>query len=69
MISAVFAMQGVGILLGAVVSCILVLIFQEGIKNDPVFYLDIVWRMCIGLGAIPGMSQITSQVFIVTNYI
>lgn len=51
MIAAVFAMQGIGIMLGALVSVIVVFCFQTGIRENPVYYLDCVWRICVGVGA------------------
>lgn len=55
MIASVFAMQGIGIMLGALVSVIVVFCFQTGIRENPVYYLDCVWRICVGVGAIPGL--------------
>jgi PHS family inorganic phosphate transporter-like MFS transporter len=52
MIAAVFAMQGVGILLAAVVAAITMVIFRSSIERDP-FMLDYVWRLIVGFGCIP----------------
>ncbi|RKP12278.1 major facilitator superfamily domain-containing protein, partial [Piptocephalis cylindrospora] len=57
MISAVFAMQGLGILTGACVSTLVIFIFQGAINSD-VLNLDYVWRIIVGLGAIPGVAAI-----------
>ena len=52
MIAAVFAMQGVGILLAALVAVLTMLIFRSSIEHDP-FMLDYVWRIIVGCGCIP----------------
>jgi PHS family inorganic phosphate transporter-like MFS transporter len=52
MIAAVFAMQGIGILLGALVAVITMLIFRPFIESDPLM-LDYVWRIMVGFGCIP----------------
>jgi len=52
MIAAVFAMQGVGILLAALISTITMIIFRSSIERDP-FMLDYVWRLIVGFGCIP----------------
>ncbi|KAI9225264.1 MAG: phosphate transporter [Piptocephalis tieghemiana] len=57
MMSAVFAMQGFGILAGALTATIVLACFQNAINND-IMMLDYVWRICIGLGAIPGFVAI-----------
>ncbi|KAI9225263.1 MAG: phosphate transporter [Piptocephalis tieghemiana] len=57
MISAVFAMQGLGILTGACVSTLVIVIFQGAINAD-VLNLDYVWRIIVGLGAVPGVAAI-----------
>ena len=48
--AAVFSMQGVGALAAAVVSYIVV----SAIPSD----LDLAWRVCIGVGAIPGLASL-----------
>jgi PHS family inorganic phosphate transporter-like MFS transporter len=50
--AAVFAMQGIGILLAALVAVITMLIFRTSIKHDPLM-LDYVWRLIVGFGCIP----------------
>ncbi|KAI8053875.1 phosphate:H+ symporter [Syncephalis plumigaleata] len=57
MIAAVFAMQGFGILAAAIVSTITVAAFKNAIEED-VYNFDYVWRICIGVGAIPGLVAI-----------
>jgi PHS family inorganic phosphate transporter-like MFS transporter len=52
MIAAVFAMQGIGILLAALVTVITMLIFRSFIEHDPLM-LDYVWRIIVGFGCIP----------------
>ncbi|RKP11047.1 phosphate:H+ symporter [Thamnocephalis sphaerospora] len=57
MIAAVFAMQGFGILSAAIVSTVTVVAFQNAINED-VMAFDYVWRICVGVGAIPGLVAI-----------
>ncbi len=52
MIAAVFAMQGVGILLAALMAVIFMVIFRSSIEHDP-FMFDYVWRLIVGFGCIP----------------
>ena len=52
MIAAVFAMQGVGILLAVSIGAITMLIFRTSIENDP-YMLDYVWRLMVGFGCVP----------------
>jgi len=54
MIAAVFAMQGFGILSAAIVATITLVAFQDAINAD-VMNIDYVWRICIGVGAVPGL--------------
>jgi len=54
MIAAVFAMQGFGILAAAIVATITLVAFEDAIYAD-VMNLDYVWRICIGVGAVPGI--------------
>lgn len=55
MVASVFSMQGVGIVLAATVSTVLLLIFKSNIEASPNYYLDIVWRLCVAFGCIPGI--------------
>lgn len=64
LISSVFAMQGVGIVLAASVSTILLLCFKDKINENPVYYLDIVWRLCIVIGCIPGIFALYARLTI-----
>ncbi|GAB4823954.1 hypothetical protein N2152v2_011000 [Parachlorella kessleri] len=57
MLASVFSMQGFGILSAAGTACAVLAIFQDGIKEN-VDYLDYVWRLCIGLGAVPAAATI-----------
>lgn len=57
MMAAVFAMQGFGILTAALVACATLAAFQNAIHEDPL-NLDYVWRICIGLGAVPGLLAV-----------
>lgn len=54
MIAAVFAMQGFGILAAAIVATITLAAFHNAI-NDNVENIDYVWRIVLGVGAIPGL--------------
>lgn len=57
MISFIFAMQGVGQIVAALVTMVLLAIFK-GPVEDNVNNLDYVWRLCIGLGCIPAVATI-----------
>jgi MFS transporter, PHS family, inorganic phosphate transporter len=52
MVAAVFAMQGLGILVGSIVVLVTVAAFRGPIHADPL-NLDYVWRIAVGLPAIP----------------
>jgi len=53
MIAAVFAMQGFGVLAASLVSLVTLVGFQNQIQAD-VTKVDYVWRILLGLGAVPG---------------
>ncbi|ORE04599.1 phosphate:H+ symporter [Rhizopus microsporus var. microsporus] len=53
MMAAVFAMQGIGQVTAGLVGLVVTAAFQSAIKADQT-KLDYVWRIVIGLGAIPG---------------
>ncbi|CAO3648587.1 unnamed protein product [Mucor fragilis] len=57
MMAAVFAMQGIGQLSAGLVGLICTAAFQSAIKADPT-KLDFVWRLVIGLGAVPGVCAL-----------
>lgn len=57
MMALIFSMQGIGSLAAAIVTLILLAIFKEAINAD-VMNLDYVWRLCIGLGAIPAVATV-----------
>jgi PHS family inorganic phosphate transporter-like MFS transporter len=57
MIAAVFSMQGFGMLSAAATACICLAAFQSSIENN-VDKLDTVWRLLIGLGAVPAALTI-----------
>ncbi|RUS22877.1 phosphate:H+ symporter [Endogone sp. FLAS-F59071] len=57
MMAAVFAMQGFGILAAAIVALIVLLGYKSAIQNDP-NTLDQVWRIVIGLGAVPAVCAL-----------
>lgn len=63
MIALVFAMQGVGILLGALVAVIALLFFKSAIEED-VMNLDYVWRILAGFGVIPALAAVYYRVSI-----
>lgn len=46
-------MQGIGILLGALMTVIVLAAFKQDILLNPHYYLDIVWRLVIAIGCIP----------------
>ncbi|KAJ3075234.1 hypothetical protein HDU98_008850 [Podochytrium sp. JEL0797] len=52
MLSAVFAMQGIGILLGSSVYVATLAGMQSQIQSDYT-YLDVVWRIAVALGLVP----------------
>ncbi|KAF7728907.1 Inorganic phosphate transporter pho84 [Apophysomyces ossiformis] len=54
MMAAVFAMQGFGQLAASVVGLIGTVAYQNAIREDP-NYLDYVWRIVIGVGAVPAL--------------
>lgn len=60
MISFIFAMQGVGQIVAALVTMVLLAIFK-GPVEDNVNNLDYVWRLCIGLGCIPAVATIYAR--------
>ncbi|KAI7826438.1 major facilitator superfamily domain-containing protein [Kickxella alabastrina] len=54
MIATVFAMQGFGIIAAAIVAIIVLAAFKGAIDSDQLM-LDYVWRITMGLGAVPGL--------------
>lgn len=54
MIATVFSMQGLGILTQGVVIIIALASFKTSIQHDP-SYLDYVWRITLGVGALPAL--------------
>ncbi|KAJ3059128.1 hypothetical protein HDU99_006487, partial [Rhizoclosmatium hyalinum] len=57
MLAAVFAMQGVGILIGSAVYVVTLTAFKHTIQND-YNALDLVWRIAIGFGIVPALIVI-----------
>lgn len=57
MMAAVFAMQGIGQLSAGLVGLIATAAFGSAIKADPT-KLDYVWRIVIGIGAVPGVCAL-----------
>ncbi|RHY29552.1 hypothetical protein DYB32_005057 [Aphanomyces invadans] len=56
-ISIVFAMQGFGIITGAVMAIILLSFFQTSIVEDP-NHIGYVWRLLAGFGAVPALAAV-----------
>ena len=52
-----FSMQALGFFTGSIVSIAILAIFKKAINNN-IDNLDYVWRVCIGIGAIPACSLI-----------
>ncbi|KAK9761963.1 hypothetical protein K7432_012731 [Basidiobolus ranarum] len=61
MIASVFALQGVGILVAAVFTVIVLAIFQEAIREDQQ-NLDYVWRLMLGFGCVPAIFAVYFRV-------
>lgn len=55
--TAVFSAQGWGQFAAAIVAAVVVQAYKHGIQNDSLFdpkHVDSVWRLVIGIGAVPG---------------
>ncbi|KAF9200682.1 Inorganic phosphate transporter pho84 [Haplosporangium sp. Z 27] len=57
LMALIFSMQGIGNLMASVVTLIVLAIFKSAIMED-VDNLDIVWRICVGVGCIPAASTV-----------
>lgn len=57
MMALIFSMQGIGNLAAAIVTLIILAIFKGAVNAD-VYNLDYVWRLCIGLGAVPAVATV-----------
>ncbi|KAJ3243716.1 phosphate transporter [Chytriomyces hyalinus] len=57
MLSAVFAMQGIGIMVGGLVYMATLAAFKSQIQTDYTT-LDIVWRIALGFGAVPALGAV-----------
>ncbi|EPB92324.1 MFS transporter, PHS family, inorganic phosphate transporter [Mucor circinelloides 1006PhL] len=57
MMSAVFAMQGIGQVTAGIVGLVVTAAFKSAIEYDQA-YLDYVWRIVVGIGAIPGVCAL-----------
>ncbi|KAF9208362.1 Inorganic phosphate transporter pho84 [Haplosporangium sp. Z 27] len=57
MMSLIFSMQGIGNMTAAIVTLVVLKIFKTAIEFDTA-NLDIVWRVCIGLGCIPAAATV-----------
>ncbi|CAO3667427.1 unnamed protein product [Umbelopsis ramanniana] len=60
MIAAIFSMQGFGNVAAALVTIIVLACFKTPVENN-VVNLDYVWRICIGLGAVPAVATIYAR--------
>lgn len=54
MMAAVFAMQGIGQVTASIVGIIATAAYKSSIQADPA-QLDYVWRIVVGIGAVPGV--------------
>ncbi|KAI9310902.1 major facilitator superfamily domain-containing protein [Dichotomocladium elegans] len=57
MMALIFSMQGIGNLAAAITTLVVLAIFKGAVQADT-FNLDYVWRLCIGLGAVPAVATI-----------
>ncbi|KAG0307664.1 Inorganic phosphate transporter pho84 [Dissophora globulifera] len=57
LMSIIFSMQGLGNLMASVVTIIVLACFKSAIISD-VDNLDIVWRICVGVGCVPAVSTV-----------
>ncbi|KAF9194133.1 Inorganic phosphate transporter pho84 [Haplosporangium sp. Z 27] len=57
LMSIIFSMQGIGNMFASIVTLIVLACFKSAIISD-VDNLDIVWRICVGVGCIPAVSTI-----------
>ncbi|KAI8091153.1 phosphate:H+ symporter [Gilbertella persicaria] len=57
MMAAVFAMQGIGQVTASLVGLITTAAYKSAIESDQQ-YLDYVWRIVVGIGAIPGLCAL-----------
>lgn len=60
MIAAIFSMQGFGNVAAALVTIIVLACFKTPVDNN-VMNLDYVWRICIGLGAVPAVATVYAR--------
>lgn len=60
MIAAIFSMQGFGNVAAALVTIIVLACFKTPVEYN-VVNLDYVWRICIGLGAVPAVATIYAR--------
>ncbi|KAI9275686.1 major facilitator superfamily domain-containing protein [Phascolomyces articulosus] len=60
MVAMIFSMQGVGQIVAPLVTMVVLAIFR-GAVNSNVDNLDYVWRICIGVGAIPAVLTVYSR--------
>ncbi|KAI8824914.1 major facilitator superfamily domain-containing protein [Fimicolochytrium jonesii] len=57
MVAAVFAMQGIGILIGGLVTLAALAAFKSLLVDD-ILYLDYVWRIMLGFGIVPCLATV-----------
>jgi MFS family permease len=60
MIAAIFSMQGFGNVAAALVTIIVLACFKVPVEYN-IANLDYVWRICIGLGAVPAVATIYAR--------
>jgi MFS family permease len=60
LIAAIFSMQGFGNVAAALVAMIVLACFKVPVENN-VVNLDYVWRICLGLGAVPAVATIYAR--------
>jgi PHS family inorganic phosphate transporter-like MFS transporter len=57
MMALIFSMQGIGNLAASIVTLVVLAAFKTAVNAD-VMNLDYVWRICIGLGAVPAIATV-----------
>jgi len=66
MIAVVFAMQGFGIITGAIVSVVVLRVFKDMIEKD-ITNLNYCWRIVAGFGCIPALAAVYFRLTIPEN--
>ncbi|KAI9494121.1 major facilitator superfamily domain-containing protein [Zychaea mexicana] len=60
MVAMIFSMQGVGQIVAPLVTMVVLAAFKSAIEGN-IDNLDYVWRICIGLGAVPAIATVYSR--------